>query len=326
MRLNKTDSLKVLVTGATGFVGQHLISGLLDRSYQVVACVRKPHLLQFATDASLQTVVLDDLCKVAQWREFVFQGVDVVIHTAARVHVLEDQSADPLTRFRQVNTQATRLLAERAAANGVKRLIYLSSIKVNGEQTFGVPYTASDIPAPEDDYAISKAEAESALLEVAEKTDLEVVIIRPPLVYGPGVKANFLALRNWVSKGYPLPLGAIFNQRSLVSVFNLVDLIQCCISHPNAANEIFLVSDGEAISTTTLIQRIAQSLDRSIWLPRIPVAYLEFFAGLFGRAAWMKRLCSDLEVDIQKTVTELDWTPSVTMEQTLDRMVIEREY
>ncbi|RDE23090.1 NAD-dependent epimerase/dehydratase family protein [Motiliproteus coralliicola] len=311
---------QVMVTGASGFIGRHLVRSLSQSGYQVVACVRDLSTPFNSSMSGLKLVQMKDLGEAEPWSEEVFHGVDVIVHAAARVHVLADPSSDPLACFRRDNTLATLRLAERAAQHGVRRLIYISSIKVNGEQTAGEPYTASDIPAPEDAYGISKAEAESALFAVAENTGLEVVVIRPPLVYGPGVSANFWALRNWIKQGYPLPFGATDNRRSLVNVFNLVDLIQLCISHPKAANEVFLVSDGESISTANLIRRIAKSLGRTIWLPRIPVPCLEFIAAVLGRGQIMRRLCSDLEVDIQKTSKMLGWEPSVSMEQALQCM------
>lgn len=188
-------------------------------------------------------------------------GHGVVIHSAARVHVMDEQSADPLAEFRKMNVDGTLNLARQAAAAGVRRFIFISSIKVNGEGTvLGKPYTAMDTPSPQDPYGISKMEAEQGLRQIAQDTGMEVVIIRPVLVYGPGVKANFRSMVNWMNKGVPLPLGSIYNKRSMVALDNLVDLVVTCIDHPAAANQTFLESDGEDLSTTEMLRRIIGSL------------------------------------------------------------------
>lgn len=239
----------------------------------------------------------------------------VVIHSAARVHVMNDQSADPLAEFRKVNVDGTLHLARQAAAAGVRRFIFISSIKVNGEGTvLGKPYTAMDTPSPQDPYGISKMEAERGLREIAQQTGMEVVIIRPVLVYGPGVKANFRSMMNWLNKGVPLPLGSIHNKRSLVSLDNLVDLIVTCIDHPAAANQTFLVSDGDDLSTTEMLRRMGQALGKRARLIPVPAWCLETGAALLGKRAVAQRLCGSLQVDISHTCDTLGWTPPVSVD------------
>jgi nucleoside-diphosphate-sugar epimerase len=224
--------------------------------------------------------------------------------------------------YRRVNLDGTMALARQAAQSGVRRFVFLSSIKVNGEETVrGQPFSASQRPAPADPYGVSKMEAERALLALAAETHMEVVIIRPPLVYGPGVKANFLAMMRALQKRVPLPLGAIDNRRSLVALDNLVDLIIKCIDHPAAANEIFLVSDGDDMSTTDLLRRLATAMGVSAFLIPVPEALLQFVAGLLGKGSVAKRLCGSLEIDIAKTRDLLDWHPVVSVDEALRKTV-----
>jgi UDP-glucose 4-epimerase len=245
-------------------------------------------------------------------------GQDVVIHCAGRAHVMHEHAADPLVEFRAVNLHGTLNLARQAAAAGVKRFIFLSSIKVNGEQTpQGKPYREDDTAAPLDPYGISKKEAEQGLLALAASTGMEVVIIRPVLVYGPGVKANFLSMMRWLQRGVPLPLGAIHNQRSLVALDNLVDLICVCMTHPAAANQVFLVSDGEDLSTTELLRRMARALNRPARLLPVPGFLLQSGAALLGRRALAQRLCGSLQVNIDKTRQLLGWAPPVSVDEAL---------
>ncbi len=246
------------------------------------------------------------------------EGVSVVIHTAARVHVMQESATDPLAEFRKVNVDGTLQLAQQAAVSGVKRFIFLSSIKVNGESTAGQSsFSALDDCHPEDPYAVSKKEAEDALLALAEETGLEVVIIRPPLVYGPGVKANFQSMMVWLQKGIPLPLGSIENRRSLVSVYNLIDLITVCIDHPKAKNQIFLVSDDRDMSITELLTCLSTALQCRARLLPVPKSVLVFMLSLFGKKAVADRLCGSLQVDIVKTKELLGWKPAVTVEEGL---------
>lgn len=299
----------IFVTGGTGFVGRRLVHQLRDDSKEVTAAVRKGSVL-----LSLPVFQFDGLSAGQDWTEGV-AGHDVVIHSAARVHVMDEQSTDPLAEFRKVNVDGTLNLARQAAAAGVKRFIFISSIKVNGEGTvLGKPYTALDTPAPQDPYGISKMEAEQGLRQIAQDTGMGVVIIRPVLVYGPGVKANFRSMMSWLNKGVPLPLGAIKNKRSLVSLDNLVDLIVTCIDHPAAANQTFLVSDGEDLSTTEMLRRMGQALGKSARLLPVPDVCLESGAALLGKRGVAQRLCGSLQVDISHTRETLNWTPPVSVD------------
>jgi nucleoside-diphosphate-sugar epimerase len=243
-----------------------------------------------------------------------------VIHAAARAHIMKDEVADPLAEYRRVNVDGTLNLARQAAAAGVKRFIFISSIKVNGEQTpLGQPFTADDTPAPEDAYGISKWEAEQGLQQLATETGMEVVIIRPPLVYGPGVKGNFASMIKLVAKGLPFPLGAIHNQRSLVAVDNLVDLIITCIDHPVAANQVFLAGDGQDLSTTELLRGVAKAMGKPARLIPVPSSLLMLGATLLGKKAVAQRLLGSLQVDIAKARNLLGWEPPVSVEEGLER-------
>jgi len=245
-------------------------------------------------------------------------GMDVVIHCAARVHVMHDASSDPLAEFRKVNVDGTLNLAQQAASAGVRRFIFISSIKVNGEGTeLGNPYFADDHPTPLDPYGVSKMEAEQTLRVLASETGMEVVIIRPVLVYGPGVKANFRSMMIWLSRGVPLPLGAIRNKRSLVALDNLVDLILTCLNHPAASNQTFLVSDAEDLSTSELLQRMGAALGKPARLLPVPPLLLEAGATLLGRRAVAQRLCGSLQVDISKTRELLGWEPLVSVDEAM---------
>lgn len=302
----------VLLTGATGFVGRALVARLLTDNVLLTAAVRKK-----ATVLGKQAkqVVVPELTAQSEWQP-ALAGQDVVIHSAARVHVMNDQSADPLAEFRKTNVDGTLNLARQAAASGVKRFIFISSIKVNGEGTApGRPYNAFDTPVPQDPYGISKMEAEEGVRLIAQETGMEVVIIRPVLVYGPEVKANFRSMMNWMNKGVPLPLGAIHNKRSLVSLDNLVDLIVTCIDHPAAANQTFLVSDDEDLSTTEMLRRMARALGKPARLIPVPSAWLESGAALLGKRAVAQRLCGSLQVDIRHTRETLNWTPPVSVDE-----------
>lgn len=247
-------------------------------------------------------------------------GIDTVVHCAARVHVMHDTEANPLSVFRTVNVQGTLNLARQAAAAGVKRFVFISSIKVNGESTQpGQAFSEADAPNPQDAYGQSKFEAEQGLREIALDTGMEVVIIRPPLVYGPGVKANFAALMHAVQRGWPLPLGAVHNLRSLVALDNLVDFIVVCTTHPQATNQTFLVSDGQDISTTALVRGMAQAAGVRARLLPVPVWVLQASAKLLGKGDSVQRLCGNLQVDIAKARTLLGWVPPVSIEEGLRR-------
>ena len=308
----------ILVTGSTGFVGGAVTQRLLqERSFGgVVAAVRSS--LQQPPAEHLK-VKLCDLGPLTDWSD-PLEGVTGVVHCAARVHVMQDATRDPLQAYREVNVQGTLTLAGQAAAAGVRRFVFISSIKVNGESTQpGKSFFADDIAAPLDPYGVSKMEAEKGLREIASQTGMEVVIIRPPLVYGPGVKANFLAMMRWLSRGIPLPLGAIDNRRSLVALDNLVDLIVTCIDHPAAANQTFLVSDGEDLSITDLLRCMGRALGKPARLLPVPPALLKAGAALVGKPELAQRLCGSLQVDISKTRELLGWTPPISVDEGLRR-------
>ena len=302
----------ILQTGATGFVGGAVLDRLSAEREDITAAVRKP---QNDLPANARTVIVPDLDAGTDWSD-ALEACSVIIHSAARVHIMDDQSNDPLAEFRKVNVDGTLNLARQASAAGVKRFIFISSIKVNGEDTaLGRAYTAFDTPMPQDPYGISKMEAEEGVRLIAQETGMEVVIIRPVLVYGPGVKANFRSMMNWMNKGVPLPLGAINNKRSLVSLDNLVDLIVTCIDHPAAANQTFLVSDDEDLSTTEMLRRMARALGKPARLIPVPSAWLEKGAALLGKRAIAQRLCGSLQVDIRHTRETLNWTPPVSVDE-----------
>lgn len=304
----------VFLTGATGFVGSAVMSRLVADGVSVKAAVRSE---SDRVENGVHIVRFDSF-EAADWYEHLV-GVDSVVHCAARVHVMDDTEADPLAAFRKVNVEGTLHLAKQAAEAGVRRFVFISSIKVNGEGTRpGKPYTADDLPAPRDPYGVSKMEAEQGLRGLASHTAMEVVIIRPVLVYGPGVKANFLSMMRWLDKGIPLPFGAIHNARSLVALDNLVDLIVTSRVHPQAANQTFLVSDGEDLSTTQLLRRMAKALGKSARLLPISSWMLSSAANVLGKRSLSQRLCGSLAVDIGKTRSLLQWTPPVSVDSALE--------
>lgn len=308
---------KILLTGASGFVGGAVCKRLLTTYPGELVLTTRDSLLDIPQPNVV--VKISAIDSATDWSD-ALQGVKVVIHSAARAHIMNDQAADPLAEFRRVNAEGTLNLARQAQAAGIKRFIFISSIKVNGEQTkINQPYKADDAPKPIDPYGVSKLEAEQGLQKLAAETNMEIVIIRPVLVYGEGVKANFLNMMKWLHHNIPLPLGAIKNKRSLVALDNLVDLIVTCIDHPKAANQIFLVSDGEDLSTTELLQRMAKALHKSVWLLPIPGFLLGLGAGLLGKHAMAQRLCGSLQVDISKTQQLLGWAPPVTVDAALSK-------
>ena len=308
-----------LVTGANGFVGTVLCKRLRRDAVPVRVAVR---VLNSKIDSS-ENIAIGSISPLTDWSS-ALTNVKHLVHLAARVHIMYEKSVDPIAEFRRINVDATVNLAKQAASVGVKRFIYISSIKVNGEFTEGgCPFTADDVPAPEDPYGISKFEAEEALRQIARETDMEVVIIRPPLVYGPGVKANFESMMRWLKCGIPLPLGALTqNKRSIVALGNLVDLISVCLSHPAAANQTFLVSDGDDLSTTDLLQRTAAALGVNARLFSVPPMLLKSLAKLCGKEAVYQRLCRSLQIDMTKTQQLLQWKPPLSVEKGLRLSVI----
>lgn len=305
----------IAVTGANGFVGAALCKSLRLRGIAVRPIVRS------ASHCSTDGMSVGDIGVETNWSE-VLQGIDCVIHCAARVHVMQDSAEDPLNAFRAVNVAGTLRLAEQAAALGVRRFVFLSSVKVNGEKTvIGAPFFASDIPAPEDAYGISKHEAELGLWEVARQTGMEVVMVRPPLVYGPGVRANFLRLMQLLNTGIPLPLGEINNLRSMVALDNLVDLLIQCSSHPAAPGQVFMVSDDRDVSISDLLRMLATAMGKPARLLAVPSGLLAGFAALVGKTAVINRLIGSLQVDIAHTKSTLQWVPPVSMEHGLEQTV-----
>mgnify|MGYP003384579166 CR=1 FL=1 len=305
---------RLLLTGYSGFVGT-VLAERLHIDYDLSLLGRKSSNLGNSFKFDLSPITIYDN---------VFESIDAVIHVAARAHIMNEEVADSLSEYRRVNVDGTLNLAQQSADAGVKRFIYISSIKVNGESTSGsVPFTEKDIANPLDPYGVSKYEAEEGLKKIAEKTGMEVVIIRPPLVYGAGVKANFLNLLKLSNTGLPLPFGLVNNKRSMVYVENLVDFIIRCIDHPNAANQTFLVSDGENLSLKSLITYIRKAMGKSPLLLPVPVGLFKLAGKLTGKSGVVDRLVGDLQVDSSKARELLDWTPPFTVEQGIAATVLD---
>jgi UDP-glucose 4-epimerase len=301
--------MNILITGGGGFLGTHLIEKLDSNNISVL----DRNELKFSNTVAFFSGVIDGQSSYDQ----ALLNSSIVIHCAARVHIMDDESASPLDDYREVNTRGTLNLARQAVEAGVKRFIFISSIKVNGEATrLGKPFRANDKRSPQDFYGQSKSEAEEQLLQLAKETGLEVVIIRPTLIYGPGVKANFASLFNLVSKGLPLPFGCIKNnQRSLVSVQNLVDLIITCIDHPKAVNQVFLVSDDNDVSTASMVKEMSKALGKPNRLVPVPSWCYHLVGKVFGKQDVVNRLLGSLQVDISHTKVTLGWVPPQTLEE-----------
>jgi nucleoside-diphosphate-sugar epimerase len=302
-------SKRIFVTGASGFVGKALCAELFKRNMPLTPVTR--------VCLNAECIAVGEIDGSTDWTAALHQ-CHTVVHLAARVHVMHDASHDPLHAYRCTNVQGTLNLARQAAAAGLQRFVFVSSVKVNGESTVvGHPFGPDDVPAPQDPYGISKMEAEQGLRKISAETGMEVVIIRPPLVYGPGVKANFAALLRAVQRGWPLPLGAVHNQRSLLALGNLVDFIIACITYPAAANQTFLVSDGQDISTAELVRGMAQAAGIPSRLLAVPVPLLRLAARLLGKADAMDRLCGNLQIDSSKARTLLGWMPPLSVQEAL---------
>ncbi|WP_160108873.1 UDP-glucose 4-epimerase family protein [Pseudomonas izuensis] len=312
-------SKRILVTGGTGFLGNALVQRFCTFSdVLVIAPLRS---ISSKLPETVEKTYISDINEDTDWSASL-AGVDTVVHSAARVHVMHEDAHQSIDKFRAVNVKGTLRLARQAVQAGVRRFIFISSIKVNGETTpLGRPFSADDVPHPMDAYGLSKYEAEQQLLQLAENGLIEVVIIRPVLIYGPGVGANFRQMMHWLSKSLPLPFGAVSNQRSLVSLENVVDLVVTCVDHPGAANQVFLVSDGEDVSTTELMRRLVAYLGAKTWLLPIPGALLVTLASLVGRGAVAQRLFGSLQVDIRKNRELLGWQPPHSMDDGLKSTV-----
>lgn len=307
------DKLNCLITGANGFVGRALCTHLLQQGHAVHAAVRS----DAAWVTGVENSIVGNLDAHTDW-SVALRNINVVFHVAARVHVMKDTASDPLAAFRQANVAATENLARQAVLAGVKRLVYVSSIKVNGEGTSGITsYTEQDTPNPQDPYGVSKWEAEQVLHRVAAETGLEVVIVRPPLIYGAGVKGNFISLFSVIERGVPLPLKGADNGRSLVYVGNFVDALRVCATHPMSAGQTYLVSDGIAVSTSQLVESIAKALNCRNPAFYFPVELLRRIGSALRRSAAIDRLFGSLRINDQKIRNDLAWQPPYSMEQGL---------
>lgn len=314
--------MRIFLTGASGFVGQALRQALELNSKYSLRCVYRATDATSDRDSYLQGILVGSIADEIDWRVHM-KDVAVVVHIAALAHVQADNDST-IALMERVNTAATLTLARHAAESGVRRFVFLSTVKVHGEQTLPVsPFNPCSQFAPTDSYAVSKMKAEQGLLEISRETGMEIVIIRPVLVYGPGVKANFRSMMSWLNRGIPLPLGAIDNKRSLVALDNLVDLIMTCIDHPAAANQTFMVSDGEDLSTTELLLRVGRALNKPARLLPVPRVLLKASAALLGKRDMAQRLCGSLQVDITKTRQLLGWTPLVSVDSALRKTAMD---
>jgi nucleoside-diphosphate-sugar epimerase len=304
--------MRIAVTGANGFVGRRLVRDLAAAGHFVTGASRRP--LEGLT-ANSAWVQAPDLGGSADWRQ-AMAGCDAVVHAAARVHVMEDRAADPLAAYRAANVEGTLALARQAAEGAVRRFVFISSIKVNGEETApGTPFRADDPPAPVDPYGISKAEAEAGLFALGRSSGMEIVVLRPVLVYGPGVRANFAAMIRAVERGLPLPLASVRNRRSLLFVGNLASLALAALKSPAAAGRVLLASDGEDLSTPEMLRRLGAAAGRPARLVPLPPGLIRAAAGLLGKGAQAQRLLGSLQVDLEPTRSALGWEPPFTVDQ-----------
>jgi nucleoside-diphosphate-sugar epimerase len=308
---------RILITGANGFVGRQLCRSLVRKGLGVKAAVRRT---ETAPAEEIDYIPVGDIGPDTDWSE-ALDGVNLVVHLAGRAHIGRENSANPRAEYERINTLGTMRLAQQAAAAQVRRFLFLSSVKVNGEATHDQSFAENDPPAPQDFYAVSKWQAEEGLIRLHRQGELPVVIIRPPLVYGPGVRANFLQLIRWVDSGLPLPLGKIKNKRSLVGVRNLIDFITVCLQDPSAAGEIFLVSDHEDLSTADLVQRIGGFLGRPPYLLPIPYQFMSILARILGKKETFNKLCHSLQVNVEKSRQVLHWTPPFSVNEELEQTV-----
>jgi nucleoside-diphosphate-sugar epimerase len=308
--------MKILVVGASGFVGGHIVRRLAADGIPVRAAVHRnrtnlPDGIEIAENVNLEGSF--------DWASAI-KGCDAIVHLGARVHVMQETSANALEAYRRINVEGTMSLARQAVSAGIRRFVFLSSVKVCGESTSsGEAFVETMMPRPLDPYGISKSEAERGLLELGRESGMEIVILRPPLIYGPGVRANFLSMMRWLRRGLPLPFGSIDNRRSLIGVDNMVDLICICLLHPAAAGEVFLASDGQDLSTPELLRKLSEALDTKARLLPVPVGMLEGVAALAGQRALAQRLCLSLRVDSRKVREVLDWHPPVSVDEELQR-------
>lgn len=305
--------MKFMISGAGGFVGKALCAELLQRRQSVNAAVRSRNSLIENTDV----IVVGAIDSETNWAD-ALRDVDVVIHLAARVHVMRESASDPLAEFLKVNLHGTSNLARQAACWGAKRLVYVSSIKVNGEQTSATQsFTELDEPSPQDFYSISKWQAEQALWRIAQETGLEIVIVRPPLVYGPDVKGNFAQMLAVAAKRIPLPFASVHNRRSLIYLGNLVDALIACSTHPVAAGQTYLVCDGEDVSTPDLLRQLCDAMGYAAHLLPFPPGWLRTLGKLAGKSDQVERLLGSLQVDSGKIRRDLNWVPPYTLQQGL---------
>ncbi|MDB4238749.1 SDR family oxidoreductase [Alphaproteobacteria bacterium] len=311
--------MKIFLTGASGFVGHAIALKLAENKDLELRVSTRKNLVDLPISTNVfQIPTLD---ANTDWHKALLE-TEVVIHSAALAHVMHYKTDKCLEKFRKINVEGTLNLARQAILAGVRRFVFISSIKVNGEYTDRErPFKADDKPAPSDPYGISKMEAEQGLIKLADQTRMEIVIVRPVLVYGLGVKANFYDMMKWISKSIPLPLGAIHNSRSMLALDNLVDFIMNCLTHPAAAGEIFLVSDGEDVSTTELLRRTAKAMGKTVLLFPVPKFCLKFLATLLGKKIIANRICNSLQVDIKKNKRLLNWKPPLSLDQGLDKAV-----